>query len=125
MLRRVCTPLARAPRLARTLNTSSALPLKVTSLSNGVRVATDPTPGHFVAAGVYVDAGSRYEGNRTRGASHMVDRLGFKVRARSPDARLVAPVATPFCVFLAARSLGLATLTFATSREHQIARPNK
>ena len=35
--------------------------------------------GHFVAAGVYVDAGSRYEGDRTRGAGHMTDRLGFKV----------------------------------------------
>ena len=53
--------------------------LKVTTLPNGVRVASDPTPGHFVAAGVYVDAGSRYESLKTRGAGHMVDRLGFKV----------------------------------------------
>ncbi len=58
---------------------NSSLALKVTTLPNGIRVATDPTPGHFVAAGVYVDAGSRYEGDRTRGAGHMVDRLGFKV----------------------------------------------
>lgn len=74
------------PRLARSLATAAkpqhsfpALPLKYTTLPNGVRVATDPTPGHFVAAGVYVDGGSRYEGERTRGAGHMVDRLGFKV----------------------------------------------
>jgi hypothetical protein len=77
--------LLRTPRLSRSLATSTSsaplapLPLKVSTLSNGVRVATDPTPGHFVAAGVYVDAGSRYEGDRTRGAGHMVDRLGFKV----------------------------------------------
>ncbi|KAK4058347.1 Mitochondrial-processing peptidase subunit alpha [Microbotryomycetes sp. JL221] len=69
----------------RTLATASTkgaagdtVPLQVTTLGNGVRVATDPTPGHFVAAGVYVDAGSRYESNRTRGAGHMTDRLGFK-----------------------------------------------
>ncbi|GAA5833512.1 hypothetical protein JCM5353_007947 [Sporobolomyces roseus] len=60
--------------------------LKVTTLPNGVRVASDPTPGHFVAAGVYVDAGSRYESLKTRGAGHMVDRLGFKsTRNRTAD----------------------------------------
>ncbi|GAA5852695.1 hypothetical protein JCM8547_002592 [Rhodosporidiobolus lusitaniae] len=55
--------------------------LKVTILQNGIRVASDPTPGHFVAAGVYVDAGSRYESDRTRGAAHMTDRLAFKSTA--------------------------------------------
>lgn len=64
------------------------LPLQVTTLPNGIRVATDPTPGHFVAAGVYVDAGSRYEGNRTRGAGHMVDRLGFKVTTNLSQNRI-------------------------------------
>lgn len=69
----------------RTLSTATPLPssqdslLKVTTLANGVRVASDPTPGHFVAAGVYVDAGSRYESAQTRGAAHMTDRLAFKV----------------------------------------------
>lgn len=58
--------------------TSSAPPLRVTTLDNGVRVASDPTPGHFVAAGVYVDAGSRYESPSTTGAAHMTDRLAFK-----------------------------------------------
>ncbi|GAA5828410.1 hypothetical protein JCM11251_006232 [Rhodosporidiobolus azoricus] len=55
--------------------------LKVTTLPNGIRVASDPTPGHFVAAGVYVDAGSRYESEMTRGAAHMTDRLAFKSTA--------------------------------------------
>ncbi|KAM0754672.1 LuxS/MPP-like metallohydrolase [Meredithblackwellia eburnea MCA 4105] len=83
--------ISRAPRLARSLVSAKpishnpppllSLPLKYTTLPNGVRVASDPTPGHFVAAGVYVDAGSRFEGDRTRGASHMTDRLGFKSTA--------------------------------------------
>ncbi|GAA5820803.1 hypothetical protein JCM3770_001000 [Rhodotorula araucariae] len=55
--------------------------LEVTTLSNGIRVASDPTPGHFVAAGVYADAGSRYESRRTTGAAHMTDRLAFKSTA--------------------------------------------
>ncbi|GAA5905395.1 mitochondrial-processing protease subunit alpha [Sporobolomyces salmoneus] len=74
-----------------TTSSSSPTPLnypelKVTTLPNGIRVASDPTPGHFVAAGVYVDAGSRYESSRTTGSGHMVDRLGFKsTRNRTAD----------------------------------------
>lgn len=66
------------PRLLSTAATSAPPPLRVTTLDNGVRVASDPTPGHFVAAGVYVDAGSRYESPATTGAAHMTDRLAFK-----------------------------------------------
>lgn len=60
--------------------------MKVSRLSNGVRVATDGTPGHFVAAGVYVGTGSRFEHQGNSGSSHMIDRLAFKVswgRSRS------------------------------------------
>lgn len=57
------------------------LPLasQVTTLPNKVRVATESTPGHFHAVGVYVDAGSRFESHRTSGVSHLLDRLAFKV----------------------------------------------
>ncbi|KAI8093472.1 Metalloenzyme, LuxS/M16 peptidase-like protein [Halteromyces radiatus] len=51
---------------------------KITTLPNGVRVASENTPGHFSAVGVYVDAGSRYETAATRGVSHILDRLAFK-----------------------------------------------
>ncbi|KAI8063586.1 Metalloenzyme, LuxS/M16 peptidase-like protein [Gongronella butleri] len=51
---------------------------KVTTLPNGVRVASENTPGHFSAVGVYVDAGSRYETPGSRGVSHILDRLAFK-----------------------------------------------
>lgn len=53
--------------------------LRVSTLPNGVRVATDATPGHFVSAGVYIDAGSRFECARTSGSAHVIDRLAFKV----------------------------------------------
>ena len=57
--------------------------LRVTTLPNGVRVATDGTPGHFVAAGIYVGAGSRFEWPGNSGSSHLIDRLAFKVSCLS------------------------------------------
>ena len=62
----------------------SPSPVEVTALPNRVRVATEGTPGHFSAVGVYVDAGSRFE--RTwvpgeSGVSHLMDRMAFKSTA--------------------------------------------
>ncbi|GAA5969673.1 hypothetical protein JCM11641_008001 [Rhodosporidiobolus odoratus] len=78
----VRTPVRQLRRTLATPANPAQLPrdpnLKVTTLANGIRVASDTAPGHFVAAGVYVDAGSRYESDRTRGAAHMTDRLAFK-----------------------------------------------
>lgn len=51
---------------------------QITTLPNGIRVATEALPGHFSGIGVYVDAGSRYENEALRGVSHIVDRLAFK-----------------------------------------------
>lgn len=51
---------------------------QVTTLSNGVRVASEALPGPFSGVGVYVDAGSRYENEGLRGVSHIIDRLAFR-----------------------------------------------
>ena len=53
--------------------------VRITTLPNGIRVATENTPGHFSSVGLYVDAGSRYESPSMLGASHFVDRMAFKV----------------------------------------------
>src|SRR5690242_535313 len=59
---------------------------QITTLPNGIRVATEALPGHFSGIGVYVDAGSRYENDALRGVSHIVDRLAFKsTRSSSGD----------------------------------------
>lgn len=60
---------------------------QLTTLSNGVRVATESTPGHFSAVGVFVDCGSRYEFKEEyRGVSHIIDRLAFKAtKSRTQD----------------------------------------
>ncbi|KUI65070.1 Mitochondrial-processing peptidase subunit alpha [Cytospora mali] len=54
----------------------------VTTLSNGIRVATESLPDAFSGVGVYIDAGSRYENEYLRGASHIMDRLAFKSTSR-------------------------------------------
>ncbi|EFP90864.1 uncharacterized protein PGTG_17063 [Puccinia graminis f. sp. tritici CRL 75-36-700-3] len=51
---------------------------RISTLSNGLRVTTESTPGHFIGAGVYVDAGSRYESAYLRGSTHLTDRMAFK-----------------------------------------------
>ncbi|QRV94913.1 QCR1 core subunit of the ubiquinol-cytochrome C reductase complex protein [Ceratobasidium sp. AG-Ba] len=62
-------------------------PVQITSLPNKIRVATEATPGHFGALGVYVDAGSRYESPRFSGCSHILDRMAWKsTHTQSADA---------------------------------------
>ena len=51
---------------------------QITTLPNGLRIATEATPGHFSAVGVFVDAGSRYEDDETSGVSHIIDKLAYK-----------------------------------------------
>jgi hypothetical protein len=52
---------------------------RVTQLANGFRIATETSPGHFNAVGVYIDAGTRFESELTAGVSHILDRIAFKV----------------------------------------------
>lgn len=51
---------------------------EVTTLSNGVRVATESGHGDTATVGVYIDAGSRYEDARTNGAAHFLEHMNFK-----------------------------------------------
>ncbi|KAL6624580.1 hypothetical protein ACP70R_031901 [Stipagrostis hirtigluma subsp. patula] len=50
---------------------------QVTTLPNGVRVASQDTPGPMACVGVVVDSGSAYETQRTAGVSHLLERLAF------------------------------------------------
>ncbi|KEY69051.1 hypothetical protein S7711_03349 [Stachybotrys chartarum IBT 7711] len=102
MLRNICTrvqPIARASAPSRLLQRSlTAVPTRrslatvavegiqkeptdldhVTTLENGLRVASEALPGSFSGVGVYVSAGSRFEDQPIRGVSHIMDRLAFK-----------------------------------------------
>lgn len=101
------TAAVRSLRNARLLSRSSLLPQRtyatvrdphskdpaeldqITTLPNGIRVATESLPGPFSGVGVYIDAGSRYEDESLRGVSHIVDRLAFKsTNTRTADQML-------------------------------------
>lgn len=52
-------------------------------------MASEDLPDAFSGVGVYIDAGSRYENDSLRGASHIMDRLAFKsTGSRSADEML-------------------------------------
>lgn len=70
------------PRHASTLPPNP--PVRVTTLPNKIRVATEDTPGHFACVGLYIDAGARHETPSSSGVSHFLDRMAFKVRLRWP-----------------------------------------
>ncbi|KAK5720476.1 Mitochondrial-processing peptidase subunit alpha [Elasticomyces elasticus] len=62
---------------------------QITTLSNGLRIATEALPGSFSGIGVYIDGGSRYETDALRGVSHIIDRLAFKsTHSRTADQML-------------------------------------
>ena len=80
-MRRFTTSTARTALQDRKLHAklTTSPPVQITTLPNGIRVATEATPGHFSAVGLYVDAGSRYETKDNSGVSHFLDRMAFKV----------------------------------------------
>ncbi|GAO13498.1 hypothetical protein UVI_02016250 [Ustilaginoidea virens] len=51
---------------------------QITTLPNGLRVASEALPGSFAGVGVYIEGGSRFETPSLRGVSHIMDRLAFK-----------------------------------------------
>ena len=54
-------------------------PLQVTSLSNGMRVASETTPfAETACVGIWIDAGSRFENDRNNGCAHFLGHMFFK-----------------------------------------------
>ena len=54
-------------------------PLQVTSLSNGMRVASETTPfAETACVGIWIDAGSRFENDRNNGCAHFLEHMFFK-----------------------------------------------
>ncbi|KAK2629236.1 hypothetical protein QTJ16_000056 [Diplocarpon rosae] len=87
-IQKVC--LSNLPKLQRMLIEQDPAELdQISTLSNGIRVATEALPGHFSGVGVFIDAGSRYENDYLQGVSHIMDRMAFKsTRKRTSDEML-------------------------------------
>ncbi|PNP50182.1 hypothetical protein THARTR1_09171 [Trichoderma harzianum] len=67
---------------------------EITTLPNGLRVASEALPGSFSGVGIYVEAGSRFENDSLRGVSHIMDRLAFKSTSRHSADEMLARVET-------------------------------
>jgi processing peptidase subunit alpha len=95
---RLLQPTSRSPALAKSLKAASPRRSlatvvegiqkepteldQITTLPNGLRIASEALPGSFSGVGVYVQAGSRFENASLRGTSHIMDRLAFKSTSR-------------------------------------------
>ncbi|XP_044261911.1 mitochondrial-processing peptidase subunit alpha [Tribolium madens] len=58
---------------------------QVTTLSNGLRVASENRFGEFCTVGVIIDSGSRYEVAYPSGISHFLEKLAFNSTLYYPD----------------------------------------
>eukprot|EP00955_Chlamydomonas_euryale_P037713 350856-Chlamydomonas_euryale.AAC.11 len=66
-------------------------PAQVTTLPNGVRVATETIPGAETATvGVYINSGSRFETDATNGVANMLEHVLFKGTKKRSGADLEA-----------------------------------
>ena len=63
---------------------------EVTTLKNGLRVATERVPAECetVTLGVWIDAGSRYEAASNNGAAHFLEHIAFKGTQRRTQRQL-------------------------------------
>jgi predicted Zn-dependent peptidase len=53
-------------------------PFELTTLANGVRVASEYWPGPLSTVGVLIEAGSRHETMANAGTAHFLEHLNFK-----------------------------------------------
>eukprot|EP00920_Eleutheroschizon_duboscqi_P026937 GHVT01066027.1.p1 GENE.GHVT01066027.1~~GHVT01066027.1.p1 ORF type:complete len:503 (-),score=64.18 GHVT01066027.1:808-2316(-) len=63
-------------------------PTEVTTLPNGLRVASQWTPDETATIGVYIDSGSRFESKETNGAAHFLEHMIFKGTKRRSKLQL-------------------------------------
>jgi mitochondrial-processing peptidase subunit alpha len=88
-------PLARRSLISSSKSTIDAIshdPAELTQIStlpNGIRVATEALPGHYSCLGLFLDAGSRYEPDHLVGVSHVVDRLAYHSTSSHSGAEMI------------------------------------
>ena len=62
-----------------------------TILPNGLRIVSSTMPHvRSVSTGIFVGAGSRYEDERTAGASHFLEHMLFKGSEKRPEPQLIS-----------------------------------
>jgi len=60
------------------MSVNNAAATEVTTLENGLRIASEGGHGETATVGVWIDAGSRYETSKNNGAAHFLEHMAFK-----------------------------------------------
>ena len=55
---------------------------KLTTLNNGLRIASENSGIPTATVGLWIDAGSRYESAKNNGVAHFLEHMAFKVRVQ-------------------------------------------
>ncbi|GBG84704.1 hypothetical protein CBR_g39080 [Chara braunii] len=71
---------------------SIPLETKITTLPNGMKIASEDTPGPTTTVGLYIDSGSVYETAGNNGVSHLLERMSFKTTNNRTHFRLIREV---------------------------------
>ncbi|CAN7097540.1 unnamed protein product [Brassica rapa subsp. narinosa] len=66
--------------------------LKITTLPNGLKIASEMSPNPVASIGLYVDCGSIYEAPYFHGATHLLERMAFKSTTNRSHLRLVREI---------------------------------
>ncbi|GAV62161.1 Peptidase_M16 domain-containing protein/Peptidase_M16_C domain-containing protein, partial [Cephalotus follicularis] len=82
---------------------------KITTLPNGVQIASEKSPSPVASIGLYVDCGSIYESPISCGATHLLERMAFKSTQNRSHLRVVRE----------AEAIG-GSVQAAASREHMV-----
>ncbi|KAK6147794.1 hypothetical protein DH2020_018706 [Rehmannia glutinosa] len=80
---------------------------KITTLPNGLRIASETSPNAAASIGLYVDCGSIYETPGSFGVTHLLERMAFKSTTNRSHLRVVREV----------EAIG-GNVTASASREH-------
>lgn len=65
---------------------------KITTLPNGVKIASETSTNPGASIGLYVDSGSIYETPESFGATHLLERMAFKSTSNRSHLRIVREV---------------------------------
>ncbi|XP_042457200.1 probable mitochondrial-processing peptidase subunit alpha-2, chloroplastic/mitochondrial, partial [Zingiber officinale] len=65
---------------------------KITTLPNGAKIASETTPSPVASIGLYVDCGSIYETPLSFGATHLLERMSFKITRNRSQLRMVREI---------------------------------
>jgi mitochondrial-processing peptidase subunit alpha len=95
--------------------------VSLTTLSNGVRVASQDNGGSVSAMGVFVGAGSRHETPHTAGATHLLEHLAYKGSHARSKYRMTRDIERSGASFAAAASRETLAYTAEVRRAGDVA----